>query len=162
MSALFSKPCQYAITAMTYLAARPADELLSIRDLSECSEVPQPFLSKIMSSLARHGLVTSRRGPNGGVALRGAPEDVLVGDIVDAIDGPLSNKSCVLGFDDCDDDAPCPLHDAWKSARSSLMSTLHRKTLADLTTARRTRPGRKARTRRRPTVETRDERKKRA
>ncbi len=135
MSTPFSKPCQYAILAMTYLARSEPDRLVSIREISQQADIPLPFLGKIVSQLGRHGLVLSRRGPHGGVALKREPGQVTVGDIVDVIDGPLMDGSCALGFAECNDVTPCPIHDSWKRARLEIERTLHLRTLEDLVEA---------------------------
>lgn len=129
---LFSKPCQYAILAMTYLAQQPAGRLTAIREVAESANVPLPFLAKIVGSLARSGLVLARRGPNGGVALALPPEEITVGDIVGAIDGPLERAGCVLGFPECGDANPCPVHDSWKRVRVELQQTMHDRKLSSL------------------------------
>jgi Rrf2 family protein len=133
---IFSKPCQYAILAMTYLGGQERGSLRSIREISEQIEVPLPFLSKVISTLSRKGLVTSRRGPKGGVTLGRPASRLTVGDIVEAIDGPLESGRCILGFAECCGKAPCPLHDTWNEARGKLEQALHRKTLLDLTRKR--------------------------
>jgi Rrf2 family protein len=133
---IFSKPCQYAILAMTYLAEQKAGHLNSIREISERAEIPMPFLSKIITGLSRSGLVTARRGPKGGVMLARPPGEVSVGDIVEAVDGSLDDGRCQLGFPECDDSDPCPVHDSWKQVREKLDRTLHGKTLNDLVRAR--------------------------
>ena len=135
---LFSKPCQYAILAMTYLARQPQGKLVAIREIGEAANVPLAFLAKIVGNLARHGLVVARRGPNGGVALNHPPDEITIGDIVGAIDGPLEEAGCVLGFPECSDGNPCPVHDSWKRVRVELQQTMHDRKLSSL--PRRVRP----------------------
>ena len=138
---LFSKPCQYAILAMTYLAQQPQGRLIAIREIGEAADVPLAFLAKIVGSLARHGLVVARRGPNGGVTLNHSPDEITVGDIVGAIDGPLDEAGCVLGFQECGDGNPCPVHDSWKRVRVELQKTMHDRKLSSLPRRPRTRRG---------------------
>ena len=133
---VFSRPCQYAILAMTYLADRASDRRVSTREISEETEIPLPFLSKIVSTLSRHGLLAARRGPSGGVALGRAPAEVTVGDVVEAFDGPLDEGRCVLGLSECDGANPCPVHESWKRVREELFRELHSRTLADLARTR--------------------------
>ena len=134
---LFSKACQYAILAMIYLAARPPGERISIREISEGTDVPAPFLGKIISSLARSDLVVARRGPNGGAMLNRTPAQVTVGDIVAAMDGPLDARRCILGLPECSDLNPCALHSRWKVLEAQLGRDLHNLTLDELLRTRR-------------------------
>lgn len=129
---LFSKPCQYAILAMTYLAQQPQGRLISIREVGEAVNVPLAFLAKIVGNLARNGLVVARRGPHGGVSLNHSPDEITVGDIVGAIDGPLDQAGCVLGFPECGDGNPCPVHHSWKRVQVELQQTMHDRKLSSL------------------------------
>lgn len=54
-----SRPAEYALRAMTYLARQDPGERILTRDLAEAINVPAPFLSKIMRRR------TGRCTPNG-------------------------------------------------------------------------------------------------
>jgi Rrf2 family protein len=129
---VLSKPCQYAIQAMIFLAEQEEGRLYPVREISKRSNVPLPYLSKILGNLSRHGLVTARRGPSGGVMLSRGPAEVTLGEIVEAFLGRPVNGSCYLGLPECSTAHPCPIHDSWKKVRSQLDRTLHSKTLSDL------------------------------
>jgi Rrf2 family protein len=129
---LFSRAAQTAILAMTYLAAQEPGRLIAIREISEGADVPTPFLGKLISLLSRANLITARRGPNGGAMLNRRPSGVTVGDIVEAIDGPISSRRCILGLPECSDRHPCPLHKNWKKLELQLNEKLHELTLAEL------------------------------
>ena len=138
---VLSKPCQYAIQAMMFLADQESGRLYPVREISRHSKVPLPYLSKILGNLARHGLVHARRGPNGGVALNRRPGQVTLGEIVSAFQNVPHDDCCYLGLAECSDRHPCPIHDSWKKVRNQMDRTLHSKTLVDLkrVTERRTR-----------------------
>jgi Rrf2 family protein len=133
---IFSKPCQYAILAMTDLASREQDRLIPVKELSEGADVPLPFLAKIIGRLSRHGLIRARRGPGGGVMLARHPSEITMHDIVIAVEGTLETEGCVLGLPECSDTAPCPIHEQWKRIRAELNETLQVSSLADLEKAR--------------------------
>jgi Rrf2 family protein len=129
---LFSKACQYAIRAMTYLAKQEFNRICSIQEISRETAVPAPFLSKIVSTLSRSRLIEARRGPRGGAMLSRPPDQITVGDILEAIDGPLDMQRCVLGLPECTDQNPCPLHIEWKNLEAHMRRELHTLTLIDL------------------------------
>jgi DNA-binding MarR family transcriptional regulator len=58
----------YAITALGHVAAM-GDQPLLIKDIAEATGLPHPYLAKIIHTLARRGLVVTRRGVGGGVTL---------------------------------------------------------------------------------------------
>lgn len=129
---LFSKACQYAIRAMTYLAKQECGRACSIPEISRETGTPTPFLSKIISTLSRNRLIQARRGPHGGAMLGCPPDQITVGDILEAIDGPLDKSRCVLGLPECSDQNPCPLHARWKGLEARMRQELHTLTLLDL------------------------------
>jgi DNA-binding IscR family transcriptional regulator len=64
--------------------------------------------------------------------LAGVPESIRLLDIVSAIDGLDLFDKCVLGFTECSSEHPCPVHDTWKSVRSTMRDMLSQENLADL------------------------------
>jgi Rrf2 family protein len=132
---LYSRSTQYAIRAMSYLASQPRTAYTPIREVAEATRVPLPFLAKIVQTLSRRGLLSSQRGRGGGVALSSPPADILLEDIVHAVDGTDLSTMCVLGLAKCSDTAPCAVHDLWKGLRQSLLRTLHAKRLSEIAAA---------------------------
>lgn len=66
--------------------------LAQIEPLAAAEAVPPNFLAQILGELRDAGLVTSKRGSQGGYALARPPEQITLYDIMHAIDGEL------LGF----------------------------------------------------------------
>jgi Rrf2 family protein len=128
---IFSRPCEYAIHAMTYLAAIPGASARA-DEIAEAEEIPLPILSKVLQELARKGLLDSRRGPGGGFRLARRPELITLRDIVAAVDSLDEFLRCVTGLPNCSDETPCPLHETWKQVRTSLMKSFETTTLLDM------------------------------
>ena len=127
--AIYSKSTQYAIRALIQLARAGEGEFVRTADVAGTSDVPPPFLSKIVQALTRAGLVQSLRGRGGGICLTRSPATIALDDIVAAVDGKDLTRECALGLSICSDIAPCPIHDAWKKVRESLLLELHEQTL---------------------------------
>jgi len=132
---LYSRPCEYAIRATTYLARQPQSRLVPVGEIARAEGIPIPFLSRILYQLARAGLLYSRRGPGGGFQLARPAREMALREVVAVIDGLDGFQRCVLGLNQCSDDAPCPLHDMWKGLRGRLTAYLDRVSLADLARA---------------------------
>ncbi len=62
-------------------------ELAQIEKLAQAEAVPANFLAQILVQLRDHGLVTSRRGNQGGYALARPPEQISLHDILLAVEG---------------------------------------------------------------------------
>lgn len=132
---LYSKPCEYGIRALTYLAISVGDSGVGAREIARAEDIPLPVLGKILQGLVRKGLLDSRRGPGGGFRLSRRPELILLRDIVAAIDGLDHFLQCVLGLAQCSEEAPCPLHNSWKELRTRIFEDMDRTTLAQMAQA---------------------------
>jgi Rrf2 family iron-sulfur cluster assembly transcriptional regulator len=117
---------------MMHLAARPAGEVSSLRDVGREQNVPESFLAKIFQSLVHAGLVVSQRGARGGFALARPADQITVAQVVQAIDGPVSLNGCVLWPETCERSRSCTMHQVWLQAQERMMSVLDGVTLAAL------------------------------
>jgi Rrf2 family protein len=61
--------------------------LAQIEHLARTEAVPANFLAQILLKLRDHGLITSRRGNQGGYALARPPEEISLHDILVAVEG---------------------------------------------------------------------------
>lgn len=127
---ILSRGCEYGLRASLYLVSLQEDGYVPIRRLSEDLGIEFHFLTKLFQQLTEAGLLTSQRGPKGGVAFAMSPESVTPMDIVSAIDGTSLFSECVLGLSGCGEDKPCPLHEAWATERDRIRSMFMNTTLA--------------------------------
>ncbi|MEW6510383.1 MAG: RrF2 family transcriptional regulator [Bacteroidota bacterium] len=132
MSLIFSKSCEYGLQAVLYLARQTGEQPVLLRDIADRLDIPYHFLSKVLQTLTRDGIVVSFKGTNGGFLLGQSPTDIALIDIVRAVDGDKFLDNCVLGFPACADRTPCPVHDQWKRAKEIILAFLRKKTLAEL------------------------------
>jgi Rrf2 family protein len=92
---MLTRKGKYGLKAMIALAKDQDGGPVLIGDLAEQEAIPKKFLENILLALKHRGLVHSRKGPGGGYQLGRAPEQISVGDIIRALDGPLALVSCV-------------------------------------------------------------------
>jgi len=131
---IYSKACEYAIRALTYLA-RHFDRSCLVKEISNHEEIPHYFLGKILQSLARDGLLKSAKGPGGGFKLAKSPEELTLLEIKEAVDGVADLEECAVGLEKCDDETPCPLHETFKPIREQIKAYLRTTTLSDMARA---------------------------
>jgi Rrf2 family iron-sulfur cluster assembly transcriptional regulator len=129
---LLSKTCNYGIRAALYVASKDNQQFVPIRQIARDLNISFHFLTKILQLLTQKNIMTSYRGPNGGVILAKPANDITIYDIVEAIDGSKLFKECILGLPDCGNEKPCPLHDNWQVVREDLKNTFESSTLAEL------------------------------
>jgi Rrf2 family protein len=89
------KRVDYAIRALSYLAARPANHAVSRREIQEKQDIPAHFLSKIMKRLETGGLVQSYMGARGGFALKKLPAHITLKEVYECLEGPLMLMGCL-------------------------------------------------------------------
>ena len=78
----------YACRVLAQLARHHGEERLAhIEELAEIEAVPANYLVQILSELRNGGLITSRRGKQGGYALARDPAKITLYDIVKLIEG---------------------------------------------------------------------------
>lgn len=128
----FSRPCQYAIRALVYLASQQEDVLFRVREIAKAEGLPAPTLATVLQNLARAGLVTSQKGPKGGFALARAADDITLYQIVEAVDGMQNLTQCALGLDACSSDIPCSIHGCLYEIRQQLIEHIQSVTVTDL------------------------------
>ena len=78
----------YACRVMAELARlHGSGELAQIEHLAETEAVPANFLAQILLKLRNHGLITSRRGNQGGYTLARPADEISLHDILIAVEG---------------------------------------------------------------------------
>lgn len=84
----------YACRVMAELARlHGSGDLAQIEHLARMEAVPANFLAQILLKLRDHGLITSRRGNQGGYVLARAPEEISLYDILLAVEGKCLHLS---------------------------------------------------------------------
>ena len=96
-----SEAASMAIHAMVRLAADP-NGFLTTREIASGLNVSEAHLSKVIQRLAKYGLVKSVRGPGGGTRLDKPASQVSLLEILESVDGPLDDNSCLLSNGPCD------------------------------------------------------------
>jgi Rrf2 family transcriptional regulator, iron-sulfur cluster assembly transcription factor len=130
---LYSKPCEYAIRALAFLAR--TGRVASGEEIARAEKIPAPVLAKLLQVLARKGLLDSRRGPGGGFRLARPAAEITLCDVVAAVDGLEQFRRCAVGLPHCSDESPCPVHDHWKGLRSQLLYVLETTTVEQMARA---------------------------
>jgi len=121
----------HAIRALSCLAGC-SNPPANIKDLAECSEVPQAYLAKIVKKLNDSGIVESKRGTKGGIWLSRPAKLISLWQISVALDGDEVLCHCLLGAEYCSDDRACPAHKFWVKNRELIRRELEKTKLSDV------------------------------
>ncbi|MST34616.1 Rrf2 family transcriptional regulator [Acidimicrobiaceae bacterium USS-CC1] len=124
----------YASRALLSLALHSAQQPTSVRDVAERTGLPQPYLEQILLALKGAGLVRSKRGVGGGYVLARSPEEITLGEIVSAVDGPIVAGDFGAPHENgaCDHEGQCVLLAVWAEVGEHMRRHLDSFTLADM------------------------------
>ena len=125
------KSSEYAVRCLVYMASRHQD-LCPVQQLSAELNIPFKFLGRLMGRLREAGFVESVRGKNGGYRIAKPLGDIKLEQIVDTVEGLETYDRCILGFERCDEDNPCPMHEFWTGPRAGIQQMMADVSLADL------------------------------
>jgi len=127
---MFSQTAEYALRAAVWLATQH-DQPKTTRQIARATRVPAGYLSKVLRSLVRAGLVTSQRGLGGGFILAAAPRKITVYEVISAVDAFQRIRECPLGLKS-HSVRLCPLHRKLDDAALSIEKAFRDTRLDDL------------------------------
>ena len=128
---------EYGVRLMVDLARHYGQQPRSLNEIStaEGLQLKVQYLEQLVRSLREAGLVESTRGAHGGYRLSRAPEEMRMGEIVRALEGPIAPMICATEGQMeviCDRLDCCSTKYLWARVRDAITSTLDAITLADL------------------------------
>lgn len=129
---ILSQTAEYALRAVLYLAQQAEDQLVRVGDIAQALRIPRNYLSKILHTLARAGVLASARGKTGGFRLAVSADRLSLLDVVQEFDRLEERRQCLLGRPVCSDRHACAAHDKWKKTADGVASFFRDTTVADL------------------------------
>ena len=116
----------------TQLAVTPSSR--PVRDLAAETRIPQPTVSKVLKQLARAGVVTSIRGPQGGYRLARPATEIGVDEIITALEGPIAVTECAdeRSGSSCAYERRCGVRANWQRINDAVYAALDGIKLSDM------------------------------
>ena len=126
---------KYGLKAMVHLAGLPPGQPALVADIAAANNIPKKFLDAILGELRTAGLVHSKKGRGGGYVLAKTPVEIMVGEIVRALDGPLAPIACASRkfyrrCDDCTFETNCSVRLMMVEVRDAIALVLENRSLA--------------------------------
>ena len=128
----FTKRADYGLMAIHYIAIHDDLGAVSVKRIAEEFAIPQELLAKILQRLAKQGLIVSQNGPKGGYVLSRRATEISIGEVVRALEGPISIVSC-LEDSDCPQMERCSLRRPITKIQAAITQMLDTMSLAELT-----------------------------
>jgi len=127
-----STKSRYGLRALVELAGHHGQGALAMRQIAQGQDLPGKYLEILFNSLKVAGIVHSRRGAKGGWSLGRPPEKIRLGEIMQALEGPIDVAPCVLHPDSCGRADHCPTRDFYVEINEAVLGVFDRYTLEDL------------------------------
>jgi Rrf2 family transcriptional regulator, iron-sulfur cluster assembly transcription factor len=130
-----STQARYGLRALFDIAYHSAGQSTQVKDIAARQALSPRYIEQIFQRLKKSGIIKSIRGPAGGYCLTRKPEEITVGDVIKATQGPVELVFCTNSSNamkTCQRVAECVTTDIWKEASSRLMAYFDSITLEDL------------------------------
>src|SRR4029077_17465467 len=112
----FSTKGEYGVRLMVQLGRRYGTGPASRAEIAIDEDLPRAYLEQLVTSLRDAGLVVSTRGARGGYELSRKPDEIRMGEVLRALEGPIAPMSCASDEPDhliCDRSSRCTVNVLW-------------------------------------------------
>ena len=127
---MISQTVEYALRAAVHLASK-APEAQTTDEIAVVTRVPRAYLSKVLQSLSRGGIVQSQRGLGGGMTLAKPAEGITILEVLNAVEPIQRIRTCPLGLA-AHGVHLCPLHRRLDDALATVEEAFANSTLAEI------------------------------
>jgi Rrf2 family transcriptional regulator, iron-sulfur cluster assembly transcription factor len=109
---------------------------LTIPEMSQAEGVSPAYAAKILRVLRKGGFITATRGKDGGYTLARKAEEIVIGDVIDALGGRLFESDFCNSHSGsaaiCTRSVDCSVRSLWRALQVSVDQVLSKTTLRDL------------------------------
>jgi Rrf2 family protein len=130
-----SAKADYAVRAVLELAVADEGPVKGER-IARAQEIPVKFLENILIDLRHSGIVRAQRGAEGGYWLARRPEEITLGEVIRAVEGPLASVRGEPPEEVTYSGAAEHLQTVWIAVRASLRTVVDEVTLAEVVAGR--------------------------
>ncbi len=128
-----SKKSDYGLMAINCIASHEAEGIASTKKIAEEYNIPVELLAKILQRLAKSGLIIGQNGPKGGYILSRGLSSISIGEVVQAIEGPIGIVSCYHeDSNPCMQISKCTLRSPMKKIQENIIKYLNGITLDEM------------------------------
>ncbi len=108
------------------------NDLVHLGKIAQITGLSENYLAQLAIPLKNSGLLIGVSGKKGGYHLARPPENITVGDVVNAVIGPATLTDCVSHPDVCLNSSFCEARIIWTILSGRISQTLEEYTIADL------------------------------
>lgn len=126
---------RYGLRAMVDMALHGGSGPVALHEIAGRQHVSESYLEQVFSSLRKAGLVAAQRGAMGGYELGRSADEISVGDVLRALEGPLAPVHCVdevRAGRPCAREVLCTTRGFWEKLRDHVTQFLDATSIQDL------------------------------
>lgn len=124
---------RYAIRVMIDLAENENGSYIPLKDIAARQEISKKYLEIIVKDMVAGGLLKGASGKGGGYKLCRKPEEYVIGEILELMEGPLSSVVCLAEKDfNCPRKEKCETLPMWVEYDQMVHDFFYGKRLSDL------------------------------
>ena len=123
---------RYALRVMIDLALNSNEKYVTSKEISVRQEISNKYLEQIIAMLNKAGYLETARGNTGGYKLAKRPNEYIIGDILKATEGDLTQIDCLTEEGKCKRQENCTTYSFWKGLDEVINEYVNNKTLEDL------------------------------
>jgi Rrf2 family protein len=120
-----SKKVEYALIAMLHMARKPGSDLATAKEMADQYNIPCELLGKVLQSLARGKLIVSTQGSRGGYQLQRPVELITLGQVIEAVEGPVLLTRCQEDPTTCGQFHACTIKEPIQHLHDQLIQFIH-------------------------------------
>lgn len=124
---------RYALRVLLDLSQQGREDYVPLKEIAARQEISEKYLQIIVKELVKGGLLLGASGKGGGYKLTRKPEEYIVGEILERMEGSLNSVACLQpDAAPCDRAGKCPTLGMWKKFDTMVHDFFYGITIADL------------------------------
>jgi Rrf2 family cysteine metabolism transcriptional repressor len=117
---------------MLDIALQRDENPVQLKTIAQRQQISLHYLEHIIAPLIAAGILRSTRGAHGGVSLCRPPREILLSEVIQALEGSIAPSECVDDPNICSRADICVTRDIWAETKKAMAGVLESTTLQDL------------------------------
>lgn len=123
---------RYGTRALLDVALHQDDSPVQLKVIAQRQQISLQYLEHIIAPLIAAGLLRSTRGAYGGVSLGKPPQEIVLSEVIQVLEGSITPVECVDDPNVCSRADICVTRDVWTEVKKAMAGVLESVTLQDL------------------------------
>ena len=118
---------------MVYLYNNNNNNYIKVKYIANECNIPIQYLAKIVQKLRHNEMISSIRGPSGGIKISKNAGSITIENIIQSMnENQMSDKICIMGNGNCNAHQDCALHFIWNDIRDKITNGIELSTIHEL------------------------------